>query len=357
MSTPAILHNGNNIVVVYNNNHYSATSAHKNFGKILEAIKNKAWETLPELFNIKTAIEKYASGFVKIVDDEFYYKDEVIHTTLTKKIMAMYEDGFSIDPMVRFLENLMENPSRTAVNELYLFLESGQMPITDDGHFLAYKKVRDDYRDVHSGKFDNSIGQILSMDRRDVDDNRNNTCSYGFHFCSLAYLSNFGGSRIMILKINPRDVVSIPADYNNTKGRTCRYEVVGEYNGSMNKNAFTKPVYSEDVYTDHSYDWEAESKYVKEEYANESFDQARYDMLNNRKENLEKVLHDLDNELSSLEDEIGSLEDHISEYGDNDNFYNTELNRLKEKQDKLDIEYNAKSDELNEVIAEIENME
>ena len=30
----------------------------------------------------------------------------------------------------------------------------------------------------------------------------------------------------MILKINPRDVVSIPVDYNNTKGRACKYEVV-----------------------------------------------------------------------------------------------------------------------------------
>jgi len=33
----------------------------------------------------------------------------------------------------------------------------------------------------------------------------------------------------MIVKINPKDVVAIPADYNNTKGRTCRYEVVAEY--------------------------------------------------------------------------------------------------------------------------------
>ena len=32
----------------------------------------------------------------------------------------------------------------------------------------------------------------------------------------------------MILKINPADVVAIPKDYNNTKGRTCRYEVIGE---------------------------------------------------------------------------------------------------------------------------------
>lgn len=32
----------------------------------------------------------------------------------------------------------------------------------------------------------------------------------------------------MVLKINPQDVVSIPTDYNNTKGRCCKYTVVGE---------------------------------------------------------------------------------------------------------------------------------
>jgi hypothetical protein len=32
----------------------------------------------------------------------------------------------------------------------------------------------------------------------------------------------------VIVKINPADVVSIPADYNDAKGRTWRYVVVGE---------------------------------------------------------------------------------------------------------------------------------
>jgi hypothetical protein len=63
------------------------------------------------------------------------------------------------------------------------------------------------------------------------------------HFCSLDYLSHFGGhdSRTVVLKINPRDVVSIPADYNATKGRTCRYEVIGEL-GVHPDEAFIAPV-------------------------------------------------------------------------------------------------------------------
>jgi hypothetical protein len=92
---------------------------------------------------------------------------------------------------------------------------------------------------------DNSVGKIVEMERNEVDDNKDRTCSSGLHFCSLGYLSHFGGERIMIVKINPRDVVSIPSDYNDTKGRACRYEVVGELNKEeAPEDAFTAPVQS-----------------------------------------------------------------------------------------------------------------
>jgi hypothetical protein len=145
------------------------------------------------------------------------------------------------------MENLMTNPSKRAVDELYGFLEKNSLPITPDGHFLAYKKVRNDYLDIHSGTMDNSVGKIVEMERNEVDDNKDRTCSSGLHFCSQDYLPHFGNgsdNRVVILKINPRDVVSIPSDYNNAKGRACRYEVVGEIGneGDQIDGAFNKPV-------------------------------------------------------------------------------------------------------------------
>jgi hypothetical protein len=143
----------------------------------------------------------------------------------------------------------MTNPSKRAVTELYGFLEKNSLPITPDGHFLAYKKVRNDYLDIHSGTMDNSVGMIVEMERNEVDDNKDQTCSTGLHFCSQDYLPHFGSgsdSRVVIVKINPSDVVSIPSDYNNAKGRACRYVVVGEIGNEGDKidNAFNKPVQS-----------------------------------------------------------------------------------------------------------------
>ena len=160
-------------------------------------------------------------------------------------MLDMFREGFSVTPLVLFLENLMQNPSNRSVTELYRFLERSNMPITPDGHFLAFKKVRDDYKDVHSGTFDNSVGQVVSMERNQVDDDKDRTCSNGLHFCSEDYLANFSGERIMILKINPRDVVSIPSDYGDTKGRCCLYEVIGELENTEKQTistTFIKPV-------------------------------------------------------------------------------------------------------------------
>jgi hypothetical protein len=109
---------------------------------------------------------------------------------------------------------------------------------------LAYKKVREDYKDIHSGTMDNSVGQIVEMERNQVDDDKDRTCSTGLHFCSKDYLPYFGtgpGSRVVILKINPADVVSIPSDYNDSKGRACKYEVIGEMEVDADR-AFTAPV-------------------------------------------------------------------------------------------------------------------
>jgi hypothetical protein len=166
---------------------------------------------------------------------------------LATRMIGMLQDEFPIEPMVNFMENLMTNPSKRAVTELYGFLEKNNLPITPDGHFLAYKKVRNDYLDIHSGTMDNSVGKIVEMERNEVDDNKDQTCSTGLHFCSQEYLPHFGGyeSRVVIVKINPADVVSIPSDYNNAKGRACRYEVIGEV-GSNPKDEveFDKPVQS-----------------------------------------------------------------------------------------------------------------
>ncbi len=232
---------GDTIVIMMNNKCHNVTKTHIAYTKLLDAIKVGDWKTVEDVIEPKKIVLNYGSGNISIQGEKLFWKNTELHNSLTRRIIRMFQEGFSIEPMVNFMENLMQNPSHTAVQELYGFLENNDLPITPDGCFLAYKKVNDDYTDCHTGTIDNSVGQKVSMDRNMVDDNRNNTCSSGLHFCSLNYLQYFGGSRIVILKISPSAVVSIPRDYDNSKGRCCEYEVIGEL-GVTPEEAFTSAV-------------------------------------------------------------------------------------------------------------------
>jgi hypothetical protein len=242
MSYPFIIQ-GSNVVVVIENKPHTVSKTHITYQKVIDAIKAGDWETVKDIIDPKKIVLNYGAGNVEIQGETLYWKGEVLNTGLAMRMIAMLQEGFPIEPMVNFMENLYKNPSKRAVTELYGFLEKNNLPITPDGHFLAYKKVRANFLDVHSGTMDNSPGTIVEMERNKVDDNKDQTCSTGLHFCGMSYLSHFGGDRTVIVKINPADVVSIPSDYNEAKGRACRYEVIAEM-GVSAEDAFTRPVQS-----------------------------------------------------------------------------------------------------------------
>ncbi len=197
--------------------------------KVVEnALLNKDWAEIKKRIDIENNIMEYLDGRYEIKNGVVMIDGQTYSNYVTQRIIDMYYEGLDVNPIFKFLEKLVENPSRRAVQELLQFLEYGNLPITEAGNFLAYKRVRKDYTDCHSGKFDNSVGQVVSMPRNEVDDDPTRTCSAGLHVCSYEYLAAFYGERVVVCEINPADVVAVPKDYNNTKMRVCRYKVVNE---------------------------------------------------------------------------------------------------------------------------------
>jgi hypothetical protein len=237
MTKPAYLITPNSISVVFPDADpavvYSSSPAYL---QIADAIKRSDWDSVRDLLNPGAQITKQfnealGSDAIRVECDQIFYHNKPLHNVVTDRILYLLQDGFDVSPMVRFLERLMNNPSYAAVEELFLFLEASDLPITEDGCFLAYKRIRSDWTDQYTGRVDNSIGTVVEMPRNQVDDDRDRTCSSGLHFCALQYLPHYGaedGGRVVVVKIDPADVVAIPSDYNNQKGRTCRYEVVRE---------------------------------------------------------------------------------------------------------------------------------
>ena len=256
----------------------SAENSHPKYNAIIEALRDEDWDAIPSLINTAVAVEQYAQGSGIVVDVDaamITYNGVPLRNYLVDRILSMLSEGFNIAPMVTYLENLMSNPSKRAVDELHKFNEYGKMPITEDGCFIAYKIISgwyDTYTKTVFNKpaalFDADDRKLLpyttelgvtvdvedgfttvSMPRNQVDANAARTCSEGLHFCSQEYLESFSGDKIVVLKINPADVVSIPIDYNNTKGRCWKYQVVDvlsdeDFKKAMGTNIFTEAVYT-----------------------------------------------------------------------------------------------------------------
>ena len=221
------------VTIVIDGHTTPIVASHPNYDRIrqiaAEALTDADYQPIVQLLDIPAAVEEFSEGRVTVVDGEVLYDGTITHNAVSERILAMMGEGFTVGPMLRFLENLMENPSFRAVNELYGFLEASDLPITPDGCFLAYKQIRMDWKDHYTGKFDNSIGATPSMNRNEVNEDPNQTCSEGLHVCSQEYLPKYGGGgRTVLCKVNPRDVVSVPRDYNNSKMRTCAYTVISE---------------------------------------------------------------------------------------------------------------------------------
>jgi hypothetical protein len=223
----------------------------KDYAKIIQVFKLPADEQEDAVHKIldpkinAAAIINQAEGFDFIVEDgveSVWYDGEQLPKAFQDKILSIVAEDLPLDHFVKFWENLSQNPSAQSVKELTDFLDYKELAITEDGCFLAYKGVRTDYYSstgntetkVLQGKVDdtghiyNGIGEVIEVRRRDVNDDRNIHCSSGLHCGSLDYARGFA-PKLIIVKVNPKDVVSVPNDCNCQKCRVTKYEVVSDF--------------------------------------------------------------------------------------------------------------------------------
>lgn len=237
------------ITVVLDGERHSINAGNGMFSKALEAYKVNDWDAFIGCVNPTIRLKSLYASYegIEVKDGNLYVFDEPVHSTLATRVLSFLEAGLDCVHLFKFILKLNLNPSKRAVDELYTFLEHRALPITDNGNFLAYKAVREDYSDKYSGKFINTIDAVLEMPRNKVDDDKNIGCSYGFHAGTVEYAKDFMGreGHLMIVEINPADVVSIPTDCQFQKLRTCKYKVVGEYEIDL-----TDPLYASRFETD-----------------------------------------------------------------------------------------------------------
>jgi uncharacterized protein YodC (DUF2158 family) len=222
---------------------FSIATDHPNYKEIINRLKTSSYKgleavcdiALPEREAKKTFADLVNStsgplvGKAQIRGEQVFVNDVPVHNVVTSRIVDFVKKGLPVEPVLRFLELVLQNPDSKSQEELYDFLSNRALPLTEDGCFLGYKRVREDYKDIYSGTIDNIIGTFVSVPREEVDPDRRNQCSYGLHVGALDYVRQYGSrGHVLVVKVNPQDCVSVPQDYNHMKLRTCRYEILFE---------------------------------------------------------------------------------------------------------------------------------
>lgn len=190
-------------------------------------------ELVAAYVDVKKSIEAYSKEHMSVADGKLVDKKtgKVIPHELAKKLIEFKKVGEKFDPLWRFWCKLRENPSENSKQQLYTWMEKNKVVITELGDIVLEKGVHmmqdGSLWDEHTKTFDNSIGMVVEMNRKDVQDDPNQTCSAGLHVAAPAYVrSNYSQSVVVECLVSPKDVVSVPKDYNATKMRVCRYQVV-----------------------------------------------------------------------------------------------------------------------------------
>lgn len=189
------------------------------------------------------------SDRVKFDGSNVFFDGDAVHTTLTEHILRMAkEKNPRLSALVKFLENLSQNPSEQSKKSLYDWIlnlekQGESLTITKDGMLLAYKGVQIDSegvsRSIHSGPgivdgvtmsghLPNRVGSVVEISRSYVDADTAIGCSTGLHAGTWAYAHGFARGRTLEVEINPRDVVSVPDDCAFQKLRVSRYTVLKE---------------------------------------------------------------------------------------------------------------------------------
>jgi len=220
-------------------------SSHPNFERVTDALVQGTDPT--KFLSVVASLKAFAEEVdarVTFEDGQVLFAGEPVHSALADTILRYGSEGRDTKGLVRFLERLQQNPSENSRAELWTWIERQGLSVTDDGCFLAFKGVEPNYdsnaaqfpyRSKGSGtawvdgvKFEgqipNKIGAVITMPRKDVDDNTRVECSNGLHVGTYRYASTFA-TILLEVKVAPEDVVSVPV-YDTNKLRCQRYEVL-----------------------------------------------------------------------------------------------------------------------------------
>ena len=238
--------------------------SHPHYTSLIQCVHAGDADEFVNLLNTGLQVENWSHGDFEFAEGILLFEGEQVAKDPTNRIVECMQQGFPHEFMLNYLTNLYDNVSERAVQESYKWSSHKGLPITEDGMLVGYKGVRTyagetiqgkngeikegDLVDIYTGNsFRNNVGDTASMKRRQVCDDHTQGCDSGLHVGTYDYACGWAGNTgvVVLVKFNPKDIVSVPSDCNCEKMRVSSYEVI-----SVAREQLEEAVYSEDYYDD-----------------------------------------------------------------------------------------------------------
>ena len=237
----------NHWTVVIGTKAYQFDHTHVEYDNLKACVMEGQQDEFLELIDTVSVIENWSEGNFEFKDGYLFYEDEQVANQPTERIVGLIRGGHDHKPMLAYLDRLYQNVSNRAVMESYDWCSHKGLPITPDGMLVGYKGVvvyqgedakdkmgniitKGDLVDKYTGKsFRNNTMDECSMNRRKVSDNCNDGCASGLHVGTFDYASSWAGNggKVVLVKFDPADIVSVPTDCEHQKMRVSKYTVIG----------------------------------------------------------------------------------------------------------------------------------
>ncbi|MFC7661668.1 hypothetical protein ACFQWF_00955 [Methylorubrum suomiense] len=188
-------------------------------------------DLLVDLVDARRALSRASFNRIQFDGNEILWQGKPLHGIWVDRILEFRAAGEDHTALFNALDRLVHNPTATAIERLPIFLDRVALPFMPDGRFLAFKGVQSDLRSHHQNLdgsyFTHEVGAQPRMPRDAVNPNPNETCSHGLHVGAQGYVKSYYSSgQVVLVAVDPVDVVAVPTDYHGEKMRVCGYEVI-----------------------------------------------------------------------------------------------------------------------------------
>ena len=237
----------------------------------IDEIGYELYDLMSPVSKVKREIESsfYLSDSMAIEGGVLKFGDFVLEETLASHMLSLLNENNTPKDeklwksYVTFLDNLHQNVNEDIRKQLFRWMDyenraGNGFGITEDGCIVGYKGCQGTILEPMSsfsgtaivdgvevkGRIPNKVGSVISMPRSAVQYDPEVSCSVGLHVGTRDYAVSWAPI-LLLVKVNPRDVVSVPYECDSQKIRVCEYTVLKVTDASEEHQRF-HPDYEDD---------------------------------------------------------------------------------------------------------------